>query len=120
MSRGRKEEYEQKALAEWLDWHGILWVHVGHEGDRHPAYANKLKKQGVKPGVPDVLIFDRPPEEPNAAGMAVELKREGGYQSDLTDNQEEWLDKLENRGWITRVAFGADEAIEMIKEFGYG
>ena len=54
------EEQEQIKLAEYLDWKGYCWCHVPNGGNRNVVTGAKLKKQGVKPGVPDVLIFDSP------------------------------------------------------------
>jgi hypothetical protein len=74
-----------------------------------------MKKQGVKPGVPDVLIFDGVDHEEKGIwmGIAIELKRQKGGQ--LQDSQEEWLQKLEYRGWLTKVCEGADEAIDFLE-----
>lgn len=54
------EEAEQRALAQWLDLHRILWCHVPNGGQRSKAVAGKLKAAGVKAGVPDVLVFNQP------------------------------------------------------------
>ena len=76
-----------------------------------------MKKQGVKPGVPDVLIFDVPLRYINDyPGIVIELKRKNGHPSDLTEKQEDWLYKLAKRNWLTKVAFGADEAIDWLEQ----
>ncbi len=115
----RPEKKEQFAVAEWLDWKGLVWIHVSHEGKRHAKYAEDLKRAGLKSGFPDVAIFEAPPKYPDKKGVAIELKREDGYPSDLRDSQREWLEKLENCGWWTGVCFGADDAIETLEELGY-
>ena len=66
-----KEYNEQVTLAEYLDLKGYCWCHVPKGGARHPATGAKMKKQGVKPGVPDVLIFDH---VGICNGVAIELK----------------------------------------------
>lgn len=107
-------EYEEQCkLAEYLDMKGYLWCHVPNGGNRNPITGKKLKRQGVKPGVPDVLIFDIP--RYNWNGIAIELKRSNGKPSDLRETQKEWLGELESRDWITRVAFGADDAIDWLE-----
>jgi hypothetical protein len=111
-------EYEEQVkLAEYLDMKGYLWCHVPNGGNRNPRTGQKLKKQGVKPGVPDVLIFDDPTSEytMNFSGIAIELKRSNGKPSDVRDTQKEWLEALEWRNWQTKVAFGADDAIEFLE-----
>ena len=80
--------------------------------------AKKLKAQGVKPGVPDVLIFDSPPALPERRGVAIELKRRKGGRA--TGYQQDWLTALAERGWFTAVCRGAGEAIEELKQLGYG
>lgn len=143
------EEHEQRALAQWLDLNRILWCHVPNGGQRSKAVAGKLRAAGVKAGVPDVLIFDRPrcagaecPAERLAhpphelehdparcrlrpPGVAIELKRRrpaGSRISDsrISDDQVEWILDLSDRGWITRVCYGADEAIALLQSLGFG
>lgn len=106
---------EQVKLANYLDAKGYCWCHVPNGGNRNAVTGAKLKRQGVKPGVPDVLIFE------TKGGIAIELKRKSGKPSDVRDTQKEWLNALSNRGWQTKVAYGADEAIdylENIEELG--
>ena len=55
------EEQEQVTLAHWLDLHKIAWFHPPNGGHRNVIVGRKLKAQGVKRGVPDVMIVDRPP-----------------------------------------------------------
>jgi SOS response regulatory protein OraA/RecX len=115
-------EYEEQIkLAEYLDMKGYLWCHVPNGGNRDAKTGAKMKRQGVKPGVPDVLIFENPMDIKrnlnlqSSRNIAIELKRENGSMSDLRDTQREWLQKLQERGWFVRVAFGADEAIDWLE-----
>jgi len=101
------EEKEQMKLAAYLDGHKFLWCHVPNGGHRRKIVAASLKRQGVKSGVPDVLIF-----APIQA--AIELKRKSG--GNVSANQRKWLDALGNAGWDTYVARGADKAIEWLVE----
>lgn len=125
------EAQEQAALAEWLEWQGVAWMHCPNEGKRSRITGHNLKRQGMKPGFPDVLVFTPPshvddlPEcaMPPARGQAVkgtaiELKRRKGGQ--LQASQREWLNLLHRMGWVTAVCKGADEAIELLQTLGYG
>ena len=101
------EEKEQMKLAAYLDGRKFLWCHVPNGGHRRKIVAASLKRQGVKSGVPDVLIF-----APIRA--AIELKRKSG--GSVSANQRKWLDALGNAGWETYIARGADKAIEWLVE----
>ena len=107
-----KEEREQEVLAQFLDlkFHG-QWLHLPNEGRKHVAYHMKMKKQGLKKGAPDVLIF-----RPTCAfvGVAIELKRQRGGK--VSPEQQEWLDMLSRAGWSARVCRGADDAIRFVRE----
>jgi hypothetical protein len=103
------EDAEQLALATWLDLAGMLWCHVPNGGARAVQYRAKLRRLGLKPGVPDILIFDPPPKHPWAPGCAVELKRVKGGRT--SPEQVVWLAQLEARGWRCLVAPGAEAAI---------
>lgn len=111
------EEEEQERLAVLLDDLGLRWAHIPNGGLRHIKVAKKLRKAGVKSGVPDILIFTRPPKKPGWIGLAIELKRRiGGV---VSDNQKEWLQDLERIGWVTVVCRGYDEAVKVLKKYGY-
>lgn len=112
------ESGEQQVLAQWLDLNRILWTHVPNGRHRSKIVGALLKREGVKPGVPDVLIFDPPPKLPGGrVGVAIELKLQGGRTSAA---QAEWMRELRERGWIARVCHGASAAIEYLTELGYG
>lgn len=119
--RGETEQAEHLIVAQWLDMHGILWAHCPNGGSRHPGEARRLKAMGVKRGVPDVLIFDPPPNG-IAHGAALEIKRsgDGGRKGVLTPEQREWLDALKERGWAATVSHGAKDAIGWLQRLGYG
>lgn len=120
-NKNLSEYDEQIKLAEYLDMRGFLWCHVPNGGNRDAKTGAKMKRQGVKPGVPDVLIFENPTDISrnlnlqSSRNIAIELKRENGSMSDLSDVQKEWLLDLEKRGWLIKVAFGADDAIEWLE-----
>ena len=116
--RNPSEETVLRTVAQWLDMHGILWCHVPNEGLHKPQYRRKMAALGLKPGVPDILIFDLPPEVPEARGVAIELKRAKGGR--VSKAQREWLDALEGRGWVCAVCEGIDEAVGLLERLGYG
>ncbi len=110
------EDTEQIRLAALLDKAGMLWCHVPNGGKRDQLTGARLKRQGVKPGVPDVLIFDL---GSNGKPTALELKRQNGRYSQVRPNQKGWLQGLDDRGWNTIVGYGASDAISKLQELGY-
>lgn len=111
-----EEDRIQRTVAECLDRRRLLWCHPPNGGDRNVITAARLKRLGVKPGVPDVLIFDRPPAAMHFRGVAIELKAKGGRPR---ATQRAWLSGLEARGWFTAVCVGVDEALATLKELGW-
>jgi hypothetical protein len=121
------ERQEQVRLAKHLDSLGLLWCHVPNEGHGGSGKGAKirgamLRAEGLKSGVPDVLIFDhceieKDGRKVSCSGCAIELKRSKGGR--VSDSQKEWLDSLEKRGWYTAVCKGFDEARELIERLGY-
>lgn len=111
------EHVEQAHLARWLDFRGVLFCHVGNGEARSPAAGAKLKRMGVKSGVPDLLIFT-PPKDPDAhwRGVAIELKTKSGT---VSGNQKAWLRRLEDSGWLVRVCRGSQDAIHWLQSLGF-
>jgi hypothetical protein len=109
------EAVEQRILAQYLDVRGFCWAHPPMGGQRNRIVAAKLKAQGAKAGLVDVLIFDHPPKMHGVVGAAIELKRKGSPPSAVSPEQRAWLEALSKRGWKTAVCRGADEAIQFLE-----
>lgn len=118
---GRPSELsEQIKLVRVLRASRILFCAVPNGGWRDRRGAMMLKASGVERGVPDLLIFDRPPLMQGKVGTALELKREGPMRkSAVSKYQKEWLENLNLRGWNCVVGFGYQHAIELLKKAGY-
>ena len=106
-----KEDQLQMATARYLDVRGLLWCHVANERKTSPARGGKLKKMGVKSGVPDCLIFE--PRGP-FVGLAIELKV--GYNK-VTDNQDRWIQSLRKRGWHCAIIYDLDDLISLVDTY---
>jgi hypothetical protein len=106
-----KEDDFQITVARYLDSLGVLWCHVTNEGMIPIHYRAKLKRKGLKNGVPDVLIF-----EPNKQynGLAIELKANYNKPS---PEQLEWIAKLNTLGWSALCSNSLDEVINIIDNY---
>ena len=102
----KSERKIQTEVASYLDKLGLLWCHVPNGEKRSKRTGWVLKLAGVKPGVPDVLIFTEP-------RTAIELKTEKGRVSKV---QREWLANLKAEGWQVFVAYSTEEAKEVIND----
>ena len=106
-----KEVHLQKAVARYLDYSNVLWCHVANERKTSRARGGNLKMMGVKPGVPDCLIFE--PKGP-WMGLAIELKIK---PNEVTESQAHWLNNLNLRGWCVAVCYNFDQAQQAIDEY---
>lgn len=109
------EEEEQATVMEWatlmrnqrpeLD----LLHHIPNGEYRHPAVAKRLKRLGVKAGVPDLFL---PVARGGAHGLWIEMKKRKNGR--VSPEQKEWLSALEQQGYVCVVAHGSDEACDAI------
>ena len=109
------EEEIQTTLFEWFAWkHKDLddvFFHVPNGGARHPAVGAKLKKQGVKKGIPDcVLAVARGVYH----GLYLELKRKGEKPN---EHQVRKIGALIKQGYYVKVSDNIDDAQKIIAEY---
>lgn len=123
--RTATEAEEQIALFTWIDAHkaqhpALAWAfHVPNGEWRHPATAGRLKAQGQKAGVPDILlpcIAHDAGADKTYVGLAIELKR-ADHSNHTTPEQEQWLSWLDSQDWRCVVCYGAQEAINVIRDY---
>lgn len=112
-----EEHQHQVALFQWARLHERkmpelkLLFAVPNGGLRNPAVAGKLKAEGVKAGVPDILL---PVARKGYYGLAIEMKSRTGR---LGDDQKEWLRALEDVNWKTAVCYSEKEASAVITDY---
>jgi hypothetical protein len=110
------EERLQMAVARVLDAAGLCWCHVPNGGQRNAIVGAKLKAQGVKRGVPDVLVFDEicSTKLQGWNGLAIELKN--GKAGRVSPEQAAWHDRLRKNGWRVDVCRSLDEVLAVLRE----
>jgi len=89
----------------------VLAIHVANERQTSPQRGAKLKKMGVRAGVPDILIFKK---KGGLCGCAIELKIKPNKP---TPKQLEFLNDLEAEYWETHVCYSFDDAKEIIDDY---
>lgn len=111
------EHSEQVALMQWAalaECHrpmlGLLHA-IPNGGQRHPAIAAKLKREGVKRGVPDLCL---PVARCGLHGLYLELKAADGR---LSNEQKRWVDMLTAQGYGVAVVYGFDEARAVLEDY---
>ena len=116
-NRKRSEATEQERVIAWCTFNAArhpeldLIYHVPNGGSRNQIEAANLKRQGVKAGVPDLEL---PVALNGYHGLFIEMKY---GKNKTTENQDWWLEQLTKQGYKTAVCYGADEAIETLKEY---
>ena len=84
-----------------------LLFHIPNGGSRNKAEAGRFKAEGVKAGVPDLLL---PVAKGGYHGLFIELKRLDGGR--VSTEQKAWMDKLKGQGYRAAVCRGWEEASE--------
>ncbi len=120
------EDQEQIALFEWARLARgkhpelALLLHVPNGGSRHLLEAVKLKRMGIKPGVPDILL---PVPRRGLSGLWIEMKRESlrpktaKGKGGVSEDQTWWLKELWRHGYQASVAWGFEEARTIIERY---
>ena len=117
------EAEEQGALLQWCAWHErehpelALLFAIPNGELRHPAIAKRLKAQGVKAGVPDLMLpvqqwsFDRT----NTCGLFIEMKRARGGR--VSREQAAWHRALQLQGYRVELCHGWIEAAKVLAAY---
>lgn len=85
---------------------------IHNQGHGDMIRGARAKAEGVKSGVPDIML---PVVVDGYAGLFVELKVK--RKTDTSAKQEEWLDYLNNAGYVAKVAVGWVEATNHIANY---
>lgn len=111
------EDEEQQKVIQWAELMSNAYpdlqmlYHVPNGGSRNRAEAGKLKRMGVRAGVPDLVL---PVPRNGYAGLYIELKVGENRPS---KNQKNWLEKLALHGYKALVCYGGNEAIAILEQY---
>lgn len=111
------EDEEQQKVIQWAELMSNAYpdlqmlYHVPNGGSRNRVEAAKLKRMGVRAGVPDLVL---PVPRNGYAGLYIELKVGENRPS---KNQKNWLEKLALHGYKALVCYGGNEAIEILEKY---
>ena len=113
-----REGQEQAALMAELQLryppaHKLIY-HVPNGGHRVKAVAAKLKGQGVKAGVPDLVL---PMARGGYFGLYIEFKAKPPYDAAVSPTQDAYLQALNDQGYLAIVCRGSIDAVEAIRSY---
>lgn len=103
------ESQEQAAFVKWLElsYPKERFFAIPNEGKRNIATAMRMKREGLKAGVPD-MYFPR-------LKLWIEMKKRKGGQ--LTKAQKSWIEYLKNIGDDVQVCKGFEEARDVFLKY---
>lgn len=112
-----REGQEQAALMREIEMRHpevfLLMYHVPNGGHRHKAVAAKLKGQGVKAGVPDLVL---PMARGGFFGLYIEFKATVD-PAPVSASQHAYIDRLNLQGYLAIVCRGHFDAMEQLRAY---
>lgn len=113
-----REGQEQAALMQELqlrfpEAYSLIY-HVPNGGHRVKAVAAKLKGQGVKAGVPDLVL---PMARGGWFGLYIEFKAQPPFDAPVSPSQDAYLQMLHRQGYLAVVCRGRIDAIQTIHHY---
>jgi len=111
------EHSEQVALFQWAEitkhqYPELALLHaIPNGGNTNAARGRWLKAEGLKAGVPDIML---PVARCGWHGLYIELKFD---KNKPTKKQKQWLDALTEQGYLATACWGMDEAQALIESY---
>lgn len=112
----QRERLEQKRFVSWcrLQYPKLVIAHFANGGARDPREGRHFKEMGVLAGMPDLIIF-RACGVYN--GLLIEMKAPAPHSSRIDKKQVEVMKALDEENYLCKVAYGADDAEQILKEY---
>lgn len=115
----RQEHDEQATLMSWISmaFPGVLAFAVPNAAKRSAFLAQRLKAEGLTPGIPDVYV-----EEARGGyfGLRIEMKRSDQARRldrGLSGDQERIIPQLQRKGYKVVVCYSAQAAIDVLTHY---
>ena len=111
------ESQIQQQFVSWLEHKSLTdsryanFFKVPNETRGNFAWLTKMKREGLKKGVPDMLCIEpRPPFR----GLALEFKCKGGK---ISKEQQVWLNRFRAAKWLAKVVYTVEQAIAVAEQY---
>ena len=114
MTKLPTEHLEQVTLLQWYDatYPDNALFAIPNGGKRHPRVALEMKREGVRPGVPDLML---PIPSGGYCGLFIEMKKQKGGRT--SSEQKKWLERLSANGYRAVVCAGFEAAKAEIEAY---
>lgn len=93
-------------------------AHLAGDGKQKAIQIARLKREGLRPGVFDLVvpvpILRRPLEIGEAAGLFLEMKTRSGS---VSKDQQSWGEIVRAVGYEAEIAFGLDHGIRILDSY---
>lgn len=89
-----------------------LLYHIPNGGSRNQIEAAKLKRLGVRAGVPDLCL---PVARGKYHGLYIEMKRQEGGR--LSEHQKQWIERLRRQGYAAIRCDGHQQAVNALLNY---
>lgn len=113
-----REGQEQAALMKEIELRypaaAKLIYHVPNGGHRHKLVAVKLKEQGMKAGVPDLVL---PMARGGYFGLYIEFKAMPPFDAAVSASQASYIQALIAQGYLAVVCRGHIDALECLRAY---
>jgi hypothetical protein len=112
------EGQEQAALIKEIELRypalAKLIYHVPNGGHRHKLVAIKLKAQGVRAGVPDLVL---PMARGGYFGLYIEFKAAPPNDAEVSTSQSNYIQALNLQGYLAVVCRGHFDAMQTLRAY---
>jgi len=116
-----KLKYSHKVSEHAHQCHYFNWIRYAYQnklafaipngGNRDKITGALLKREGVTPGIPDIMIASA---NGKYHGLFIEMKKEDGS---LSPSQKAIKAKLESEGYCVEVCKGWEQAVKITQEY---